>query len=59
MRIVREQPRSLYGTVLLHVLVVEDEPEMATSNWRILSRSSSARFRSVISTVIPTYSPTS
>jgi hypothetical protein len=29
MRIVREQPRSLYGTVLIHVLVMEDEPEMA------------------------------
>ena len=31
MRIVREQPRSVYGTVLIHVLVVEDEPEMASA----------------------------
>jgi hypothetical protein len=28
MRIVREQPRSLYGTVLIDVLLLEDELEM-------------------------------
>ena len=31
MRIVREQLRSVYGTVLIHVLVMEEEPEMASA----------------------------
>ena len=31
MRIVREQLRSVYGAVLIHVLVLEEEPEMASA----------------------------
>ena len=31
MRIVREQLRSVYGGVLIHVLVLEEEPEMASA----------------------------
>jgi hypothetical protein len=31
MRVVRDEPRAVYGTVLIHVLVAEEEPEMASA----------------------------
>jgi hypothetical protein len=31
MRVVRDEPRAVNGTVLIHVLVAEEEPEMASA----------------------------
>jgi hypothetical protein len=31
MRVVRDEPRAVYGTVLIHVLVAEEGPEMASA----------------------------